>query len=295
MPGVIKSPRLKHWGLLALFAAVFAQTLCRLYGRDARTTNVKFAVSVAAITLIVAPMYVLFAKWTECTGTPNYLIGKTELYTSSILIFLWCIVIGILDRKAISVGTDGEVENANLYYFSWGCFFSSVLLFFHNSCEFYGRPDEVKNSVRYHMWIMMMTLNLILMSSAIPPKSLSNSLSRMRLYYAVGLGACTAVLSAGFVGMYHKMKVANNFLQLELIGSTLIVIAYSCGVFFITGAGEGSRIGNIYYSTWISFIIALGLLVNCVNNVNWDIIKNRIKRGQPVPAEENPENWAENV
>jgi len=290
---LVKSPRLKHWGMLLLFSTIFLRSMLKKYPVSERETAEIYSITIASFTVVLASLEIIFMKWNECTGTRNFLLGRVELSFSTFLIIFWSIAIAILDTKNVTVTSEGQVADANMYYFSWASFFTSVLLFFCNSCNFYERPECVYGSARYHIWINIMTSNLILMSSTVPPKDCDDYCKR--LYYGCGLGACVAFVAIIFVGLYHRMTEANTYLQLELILSILILIAYGCGVFYITGLGPGTKIGNVYYSTWIGLILSISLVFDCLNHIDWVKAKQYLRLRQDEPQAVLEENNAKGV
>jgi hypothetical protein len=79
--------------------------------------------------------------------------------------------------------------------------------------------------------------------------------------FAIALGATGVVLP-----LIMALVTAKGMLRgiPEVVVSFVLAVMYAFGVGYITfGDGPGINIGNQYFSTWIGFILAFGLLSVC--------------------------------
>lgn len=73
----------------------------------------------------------------------------------------------------------------------------------------------------------------------------------------ISIGTVSFLLTTAVSVALHKNL---SKLSYETIGTTLLLILWCFGVGFITfGDGPGSRIGNLYFGTWFSFLLTVFL------------------------------------
>jgi len=288
---IVKSPRLKHWGLLTLFSAIFLRTACKRFDSEQRNSDINFAICTSAITVIFGPLFICSLKYAEYNEKLNIVTrGLFELVASACLLFCWCIVVGILEKHNITFDANGLILDANLYYFSWLSLVSAVMLFFHNTSGFFNN-EKTGDKTRFILWVSIFTSNIVLMSSSIPDDGFFDGCAYddvdycKRLFFGAMLGACTAIVSFIILLAYHRNLDINKYCQVELVFSLLIAICYIFGVFAITTDGPGSMIGNIYYSAWISFILTITLVIDCFHEIDNESIKKRFGKGSPKKLE----------
>jgi len=284
----MSSPRLKHWGLITIFSAIFLSTTLTTFSPKDRTGDIKFDITTASISVILGPLFIACTAWGNVKGKPNILTrGGVELGASSLILLCWCVVIGVDEKNHITFDEDGHILNANLYYFSWLALLSSVMLCLHNSVHYFGKKIETGDETRFILWVFIFTSNIVLMSSSIPENGYFDKCVEFckRLFFGAMLGGCTAFVSFGILLAYHKGLNPNKYCQVELVFSLLIVIGYCFGIFAITSDGPGSIIGNIYYSAWTSFILSILLFIDCFHAIDVEKIKRRLGIGSPEKVE----------
>jgi cytochrome bd-type quinol oxidase subunit 2 len=81
-----------------------------------------------------------------------------------------------------------------------------------------------------------------------------------RTTFAIALGLISMLMSAAMTYLLLKQQPSGRALSLraEMSIATLQLLLWCFGVSFVTfGKGPGSTIGNLYLSTWITFILAV--------------------------------------
>ena len=84
-----------------------------------RDSTEKFAISVASISFIIALTFMINAKWTDITHTPNLLNGTIVELVAAVLNFvLWVFGQGFINSRNTAYYGGGGIKNANIYYFT---------------------------------------------------------------------------------------------------------------------------------------------------------------------------------
>jgi hypothetical protein len=158
-----------------------------------------------------------------------------------------------------------------LYYFSWAGFVTSILLLVAYLRAVFGvdLAGEIKNrSARLSLWAGMLACALVIMGSSAnvfqndcePQKETDAFCARTK--FGISIGVISTVFSLGVVGM--KMATSTAPFILEAALALFLCIMNGFGVAFITSAkGPGSPIGNLYYFTWLSFLVSFMLTASC--------------------------------
>ena len=236
-------------------------------------SNAKWAVTSSALTFAVTLLVVLMHLSPMVSG---FIVNtKLEGAICIILTAFWAATVSVVSNAsnglAVDSDKDNTIVNGNLYYFSWAGFVTAVML-----CVAYLRSvfgvdlaGEIKNrSARLTVWSGLLACQLVVMgaSANIFDKDCSNGVQSdaycARTKYGISLGAIGTMLALGIVAM--KMLTAIAPFVVEGLLSIILCIMNGFGVAFITSAqGPGSPIGNLYYFTWLSFLVTIVLVAKC--------------------------------
>jgi hypothetical protein len=118
-------------------------------------------------------------------------------------------------------------------------------------------------------WIFLVATSLIAMSSAAriwksrSCQDLDGSSSCRRLAYAFSLGAISGILSFTWL-----LLGARCHMRLDAMLSLLMLVMWCFAVAYTTfgDAAPGYNLGNLYFSTWISFVISIRLVSVAIHN-----------------------------
>jgi hypothetical protein len=159
------------------------------------------------------------------------------------------------------------IINANLYFFSWLAFGSTVFLSGSMVQEMIG--IDVRATAVAHpkasRWYGLMATSLVVMGSAVRTfqasecKDVQDPFCK-RTKLAVSIGVI-----GFFLSILMTFLATRNMLGLSVETSVtcLQLIFWVFAVSYITfGTSPGSTIGNLYFSTWISFILTVVLFAN---------------------------------
>lgn len=187
---------------------------------------------------------------------------------AAVIIIIWAGGLPVIMNpgNSIAVGYT-DYLNANLYFSSWLAFFVALWIAGDLAKELYGVDvmgvaSPVAKS-RRGKWYALIATSVIVMSSSV------------RVFRAFPCSADTLAksptcrqtkfaISAGVIGTLFAMAATiymakGNFSRRsDWCSSAIMVIIWSFGLGFITfGSGPGQNIGNLYFSTWGSFILSV--------------------------------------
>lgn len=168
------------------------------------------------------------------------------------------------------IAVDGTVvKNANLYFFSWLSFAACLFLSASLGQETAGY-DVTKTPPKSARWYGLCAASLVVMGSSI------------RIYKNIDCGGnndlvtgsqfckrTKLAISIGVVGFFFAAALtylAQRGLELviETVATAVLLTMWCFGVGYLTfGDSPGATIGNLYFSTWIAFILTVFLFGQC--------------------------------
>jgi len=261
------SPRFKVWCCLIAFSSVCLASL--VSSGNTNSSVEKWVLSAICISLILS-----------IGGTTCYLFiqdkfeGRVEGILTIFLLIFWigslpCIMDPNLGIAAIKIPTNSGaavdiIFNANLYFFAWVSFASTVFLFAHAVSELTGKDITTKAmSPKDVKLVSLLVTSIVVIASAGQFKAgTCNTSSSMckRNDYAIAVGSFGAVIPV--ISMV-LVKVEKMTALIDLCLSSVIFLLYIFAVGFVTfGSGPASRtVSNLYLSIWIGFLLCLFLAI----------------------------------
>jgi hypothetical protein len=195
-----------------------------------------------------------------------------------ILVIFWSAIVAL--RSDASLGLVGiedatqTVQNANLYYFSWAGFITSILLLVNYVKCVYGF-DTVSairgRSARTDIWTGILGTSIVIFGACV--RTLKNDCTAEnangypdgycpRTNYGISVGVFGVITS--IVVLYFKIKGMGFTLFVEGCAGLFMAVLNTFAVFLLTAAaGPGSAIGNIYYFSWASSLLCWYLVFSC--------------------------------
>lgn len=164
--------------------------------------------------------------------------------------------------------SDGSVSNGNIFYFSWmGFLTSSVLLisFLQSAMQVYV-PSELSSS-RFKYWATLFASSIVVLGSS------GDFFNRMcggsggrnycnRCILGIITGSFTTLLSLIII----IMTIMKGHVPFVIeCGSSLIMLVFNAlTVGFLTSdKGPGAPLGNLYYFSWLSFVLVWVIGYGC--------------------------------
>lgn len=261
--------RFPAWIALAVFSAICLAAFASEIPSDRRQSEEKWVLAVYCISMCVATL-----------ASVGYLMARSlfsstvfEVAMAALVTAFWGIGLPVMMKPDNGIAVSGEVVlNANLYFFSWVAFVVTIFLVLSLAREKLGF-DVRQTDGKQLRWFFLAASSLVVMGAATRTyKSDSIQCGNddvgggsnlcKRTNFAISLGVITFVIAivAVFMLIRHMMAA-----MIELGISTILLILWTFGVGFITFGGSdapGTSIGNLYFSTWISFILVVLLFGN---------------------------------
>jgi hypothetical protein len=160
------------------------------------------------------------------------------------------------------------VVNANLYFFSWLSFANCIFLMASLVQDVMGIQVRDVAQPKLSRCIALTASSLVVMGSAVrifseeaydcgnPDSVLHSSSFCSRTRVAIAFGTVSIFASTLCAVALHRAWLST---AMELASSSLLFLFWCIGVAYVTFgfAAPGSRIGNLFFSTWISFILSM--------------------------------------
>lgn len=177
-------------------------------------------------------------------------------------------------ERGIAVEGD-DIINANLYLFSWGALATVVYIAGSLLEEVTGVSvrQVAGNNRKAGRWYGLTATSMIVMVSSVrifvakecSADTWSSTEYCKRTKFGISLGVLSFVL-AFFVAYYSARGVMSRMIELGV--TTVLLTMWCFGVGFITfGRSPGAKIGNLYLSTWASFILIVFLFAETFRSV----------------------------
>lgn len=202
--------------------------------------------------------------------TSTCIVGTlAEGLISFILVGFWAATVAIVTKqsnKLAFVSTAREL-NANLFFFSWAGFVTSIVLFISYLKSAVGMDllgSMHQRGARLTSWAALIATSFIVMGSSLrlmdgecSPNQHHPDEFCTRTKFGISIGAVGFTFALAMVTLKLFCRVES--IVYEFIPALLLAILNGVGVAFITSnKGPGSAIGNLYFGSWISFLVAGG-------------------------------------
>lgn len=230
----------------------------------------KWAIGCSAITFsltaIVCIMHLVPMASTCIVGT------VAEGLLSFTMVGFWAATVAIVTKTSNELAfiSASREMNANLFFFSWLGFVTSLVLFVSYlksavGVDVMGAMNQ--RSARLTFWAALIATSFIVMGSSLrvmnddcSPNMFQTVEFCKRTKLGIALGAVGFAL--GLLMVTIKLFCRSNYVTCEFVTALVLAILDGVGVAFITSNnGPGSSIGNLYFGSWISFLVAGGEFV----------------------------------
>jgi hypothetical protein len=284
--------RLRSYFFLAIFSLV-----CGASAYDAASVNQRQQeLSKVQLYLMLAPCVVAAVSailFVLCLSRRCYMIVSSFCVGGvlSILCFgLWlgALVLTMHSEYSWAVNSVGEIVIANLYFYSWAGILSAGLLMmsYVNALFKVKHPDYMSI-----VWVAICKVCFVILGAALHvwhtigdncdldeiTSGAVTFCSRTVLAIVVSLAG---MLVGGLV-VFGRVMVTlcggcgcigpRTQAHVEMIVSMFLVLLFSATVALVTGiGGPGQSVGDLFFSTWVSFAVALGIFVQCEAQVRKD-------------------------
>lgn len=191
---------------------------------------------------------------------------------SLIMVALWAAIVAIVtktDNDLAFISATQEL-NANLFFFSWAGFITSLVLLV--SClksamgvDLLGEMHQ--RAARLTHWAMLIATTFIVMGSCMRIMSedcegaankenhSTEYCRRTEVGIALGGAGFAASVSVVVLKIFCRMK----YPTLEFLPALGLTCMNAVGTWYLTSSdGPGNSISNLYFGSWLSFLVAGG-------------------------------------
>lgn len=172
-------------------------------------------------------------------------------------------------QQPLHLRTDSCYLLSSLYSSSWISFALIMLINGGIGQQAAGRDFVAQSTPKTMKWCGLAGCAMVMLASSITFHRSFNcnengySADCKHNKYAISLGVIGTVFG---VGMSYLTSKGSLKILYELIVSCLAFILFAAGVIVITfSPGPGTTIGNLYFSTWLAFIVSVMLFTECVH------------------------------
>lgn len=222
---------------------------------------------------------------------------KLELVLIILLLGFTCSSVGIATNPStgMAVNSMGGVSFGNLYYSTWSSFACAValLLSFIRTERGLDVSNELKSrGKRFRLWVILAISTLIGMGSSASCYDAKCDYTDQRGFdeprkycrraaFGVSAGCIGCVISLVIVVIRSmcaksindntgrgKGSANKRIFAIECISSSVLLCFYCFAVGYLTSEeGPAAPIGNLYYSTWISFGLIFFIALSCYQEI----------------------------
>lgn len=201
--------------------------------------------------------------------------SKSEAAIPLVLSLFWiamvCVVTGPMGGLAID--NDGAVYAGNLYYFTWGGFLLSIVICAAVVEEIYSIDivHEMNNrSTSFAYWVGLLTTSIIVMAVAADiynrqcdddNQDVSKSYCK-RCAFGIASGVIGVIFALVVVALKMAIGVAPFLLETGLCVMLILLFIFEVG-YVTDDEAPGAPLGNLYYFSWLSFFLSLGVAKAC--------------------------------
>jgi hypothetical protein len=200
------------------------------------------------------------------------------------LIWLVDLVITMHSEDSWAVNGIGELQLANLYYFSWAAIIAAGIQMMSYVKPFFGHKAKDKMVL---VWAAIGKVCCVILGAAI------------HIWHKIG-GTCAEgdndagavtfcsrtvfAMVVAIAGMFSGWLVLGTRLlncsisrrfqvRAEAVLSIFLVLLFGIAVALITSIGApGQSVGDLYYSTWLAFWVCIGIFISCFDQMNQEEI-----------------------
>lgn len=184
------------------------------------------------------------------------------IFQVALLTGFWIAGLPVIMSPALdSAVTDDVVQNANLYFFSWGsvalvvCLVTSLIQETHG----FNVRDHLNVRSKKQQYLGLFASSLVVLFASSRQHMDWGCFNGPSFCRSIKLGITVSVFSAvGAAVLYYRDHYSSMSANSGLIGASAMFMLWCFGVLFVTfGDNPGSKIGNLYFSCWASFLLSL--------------------------------------
>lgn len=276
-----RSSRLRKYLFLSIFSTVcFASACDAAYNQGTPCSKEQkyLIVAPAAVAVLSVIMFLLCLKPRTYALVSRICFGGV----TSILCFIVLLVnliITMHSEDSWAVNGIGEMKLANIYYFSWAAILAAALQMISYIKPLFGSKSK---DAMFLVWAGIVKVCMVILGASshvwynIRDSCGSDeteggelafcSRTKFAIFVAVvGVVSGWSVMASRMPCCSISQKTRN---RAEALLSIALVLLFGVAVALITSiGGPGQSVGDLYYSTWLSFWVSIGILVSCFDQM----------------------------
>jgi hypothetical protein len=199
--------------------------------------------------------------------------SKPEAIIILILLIFSTILVGIVSGpdRGLAVDKNGAVFIGNMYYFAWAGFINGVLILANFIESAYGINVTETMRLRsssFTYWTALLVTSLVVMGTSADLYNRNCDVKDKpqpfcsRTVMGVVTGTIAVILSLIIVALKISLGAAPFLVEVGM--NLLLFILYIVEIAIVTDSGgPGAPLGNLYYFSWISFLLTFGVGKAC--------------------------------
>jgi len=250
--------RFPAWIVLTVFSAVCLAGVESQYPSQP-TAGHKWSLAVTIISLVLSFVSVAF----YLLARHLFIATPLEIGTAALLLIFWAAGFSVMMNPSRGIAVDASaVINANLYFGCWACLIAIVFIAGSLAQDITGVHARDVAPVKIARWYALSATSIIVWASSVRffvarqchNPYLTHTQRCKRTKFAIAMGVVSCVVS---MGMAYIVRYGMG-LMVEFGVTAFLFIMWCFGVGLITfGQSPGALIGNLYFSTWISFLLII--------------------------------------
>lgn len=265
----VESGRFKLYAFNLAFTVIVLSSLTMIDTNAAQNEEASKADKGWTVALSVIKMILLLVVLTAHVATSLRIFIGTRIegiIIGALVVFSTILVSTITSPdRGLAVDKDGAIYSGNMYYFGWASFINGIVIASSYIESVYGihvRNSMRSNSTSFTYWVALLAAMLVEMGTS------SNIYNRncdidnkpqpfcQRTVLAISIGTIGVVLSLMIVVM--KMVCGAAPFLFEAGTACFLFAMCVMELVYVTDAqGPGSALGNLYYFSWLSFLLTL--------------------------------------
>ena len=181
------------------------------------------------------------------------------------------------------------IKDANLYFSSWGGLIAAVYIMLNLARENFEIPPSKRHHTSIWVWLCVSSVVALGASSRlysdITDCDSDDDGNCKDLRIGMGLSAASATMSLFLIAGTQIRQAPLH--QVGMFSGAGVITIWAVGLAYLTfGNGPASPVGNLFFSTWTSFILSIVLTANHTKEVfSKDEGDGAEHRGGPEPTE----------
>jgi hypothetical protein len=280
----VRPGRLRKYCFLAMFS-----TICSASAWDAAcnqdselTMHQKYMILAPSVVAVLSTLLFLL-----CLKSKTYEIVCR--FACGGILSIVCFAIWLADLLTTmhspdswAVNAIGEIKMANLYYFSWAAIITAGVQMVSFLKDIFGRKEK---SIMLIVWASISKVCFVILGASLHIWSkIADKCSNVnilqgwsettycsRTFFAIVV-AVTGIL-LGWLVVFSRVahcRLCTHRIRIhaEAAISMFLVLLFGAAVALVTSiGGPGQTVGDLYYSTWLAFFVAIGIFVSCFDQI----------------------------